>query len=412
MQFRDQIHGAYKGLRANLSRTLLTVLGIVIGITAIILVVAVGDGAESLILNQIEGIGSRTIVIEPGRMPEGPGDFTEVYTDSLKERDLDALENSVNVQGLDDVTPMVIQIVPFSFGDEVIRKSVVGTSERIMAILDFDINEGVFLTKEDISQKASVVVLGYEMQHDLFGESDAVGENIKVNNKTYRVIGTIPKKGQVAFMDIDNTAFVPYTTAQQYITGTSHFGAIFARAANEDIVPRVVRDVELTLREVHEIDDPDKDDFHVTTQADAVEMVGIITSVLTALLSSVAAVSLVVGGIGIMNIMLVSVAERTREIGLRKALGATDSDVMLQFIYESVILTALGGLVGILFGALFAFIASLVLTQVLNQTWAFSFPLSAAILGLGVSGLVGLVFGLYPARKASQKSPMEALRYE
>jgi len=194
--------------------------------------------------------------------------------------------------------------------------------------------------------------------------------------------------------------------------GINYFNSIIARAENEKIVPQVVKSIELTLRETHNITDPEKDDFHIATQALAVERVGMVTGILTALLVSVAAISLVVGGVGIMNIMLVSITERTKEIGLRKALGATNKDIMLQFLLEAMILTGLGGIAGIIFGGLLSFIASFILSRIVSLDWTFAFPVSAALLGLAVAALVGLIFGLYPARQASLKSPMEALRYE
>jgi len=412
MYTSDRIRSASRALRANIARTLLTVLGIVIGITAIILVMSIGDGAESLILGQIEGLGSRTIIIEPGREPQGPSDFSEVYTDSLKDRDLVAIEDEANVQGLTDTAPLIIQVVTVSHDDESKRLTVYGTSERFTDIMDIRAEDGVLISEDDVRRDASVAILGSDVRKDLFGESDAVGETVKIKDRTYTVIGTVESKGQVGFLDVDGMVVVPYTTAQQYISGTSHFSAIFARADHEDNVPRITRDIELTLREMHGIDDPEKDDFHVTTQADATEMVQLITSILTALLASVAAISLIVGGIGIMNIMLVTVSERTREIGLRKALGATDGDVLTQFLFESVILTGLGGGIGILLGAGLSFLVSVVLSQALDVEWVFTFPVSAALLGLGVSSAIGLIFGLYPARQAAKKSPIEALRNE
>jgi putative ABC transport system permease protein len=213
-------------------------------------------------------------------------------------------------------------------------------------------------------------------------------------------------------MTVNEMILVPYTTAQQYLTGTTHFNSIIVQAETEEIVPRVVHDIEATLRESHSITDPDNDDFYVSTPDDAAAIVGTITLVLTALLGSVAGISLVVGGIGIMNIMLVSVSERTREIGLRKALGATEKDILIQFLLESIILTGFGGVIGIILGAAISYVAALVLSSTVATDWTFAFPISAAVLGLGVSGFIGLVFGIYPAKRAAAKSPMEALRYE
>ncbi|MEK7506264.1 MAG: FtsX-like permease family protein [Patescibacteria group bacterium] len=226
------------------------------------------------------------------------------------------------------------------------------------------------------------------------------------------IIGILPKKGQSSFINFDEVAFIPYTTGQQYVFGIKHFNRIVVEADTESAVAQTVEDVKVTLRNSHNIDNPDKDDFFIETQAEAVQMVSTITNVLTLFLAAVAAISLLVGGIGIMNIMLVSVTERTREIGLRKALGATEKDILVQFLLESVILTAVGGAIGIALGASLSFLISIVLSNVLAVNWAFTFPVGAAALGLGVAAFVGLVFGIYPARQASKKSPIEALRYE
>ena len=414
MTLKHTFKTALTGLKTHKARSALTILGIVIGIAAIIMVMSVGQGAQDLILNQVRGLGSRTIIIEPGREPKGPSGFASILGDSLKDRELEAIKKKSNVAGLADVAPIVIVrgASGVVYQGETYQAMTIGTSDLVAKILEIYPKEGVFFSDEDIKQRASVVVIGSEVKKKLFGPSDALGQKIKIKNMNFRIVGVLPVKGQVSMFNADELVIVPYTTAQQYLLGTNYYNAIIVQAESEEAISRTVRDIELTLRELHNITDPEKDDFHVTTQADIADRVSAITDIFSILLVSVAAISLLVGGIGIMNIMLVSVTERTREIGLRKAIGATESDIMRQFLFEAIILTAIGGIIGVLLGAFFSFAASLVLSRIVSIVWAFVFPVSAAVLGIGVAGLVGLVFGLYPARQASLKSPIEALRYE
>ncbi|MBU4338591.1 ABC transporter permease [Patescibacteria group bacterium] len=404
---------ALMGLKANASRSILTILGIVIGIAAIIVVVAIGDSAQAMILGQIGGLGSKTINIEPGREPQGPSDMMEaLYSDSLKERDVVALKNKANVPGLKDLTPNVIVPGSVSYQGETFRSMNFGSSSFLARVLDIHPIEGVFFGDEEIKQRASVAVIGSKVKEKLFGLSTAIGENIKIKNKNFRVIGVLPQKGQVSIINVDNVVIIPYSTAQKNLLGINYYHSIMTEAESEEIIAKTANDIKLTLRELHGITDPKKDDFRVMTQADMADRAKTITGVLTWLLVSVAAISLVVGGIGIMNIMFVSVTERTREIGLRKALGATDNNILTQFLLEAVLLTAAGGAIGILLGAGISYVATIILSQVVAMSWTFTFPVSAALIGIAVSTLVGLVFGLYPAYKAAHKNPIEALRYE
>ncbi|MBU4141552.1 ABC transporter permease, partial [Patescibacteria group bacterium] len=404
---------ALMGLKANASRSILTILGIVIGIAAIIVVVAIGDSAQAMILGQIGGLGSKTINIEPGREPQGPSDMMEaLYSDSLKERDVVALKNKANVPGLKDLTPNVIVPGSVSYQGETFRSMNFGSSAFLARVLDIHPIEGVFFGDEEIKQRASVAVIGSKVKEKLFGLSTAIGENIKIKDKNFRVIGVLPQKGQVSIINVDDVVVIPYSTAQKNLLGINYYHSIMAEAESEEAIAKTANDIKLTLRELHGITDPKKDDFRVMTQADMADRAKTITGVLTWLLVSVAAISLVVGGIGIMNIMFVSVTERTREIGLRKALGATDNNILTQFLLEAVLLTAAGGAIGILLGAGISYVATIILSQVVAMSWTFTFPVSAALIGIAVSTLVGLVFGLYPAYKAAHKNPIEALRYE
>lgn len=400
------------GLKTHKSRSALTILGIVIGITAIILVMAVGEGAQNMILGQIQGLGSRTIAVVPGRQPSGPSDVAQLFSDSLKEKDLELLRRKENAPGIKEIMPVVFGSDTASYGNETYRPTIFGATELISEIFDLYPEEGYFFAEEDVKAASPVVILGAKVKDELFGESDAVGEKIRIKGKNFRVIGTIAAKGQVSFFNFDEIVIIPYTAAQQSVFGIKHFHRFVVEAESEGAISRTVDDIKATLRASHNITDPEKDDFFVETQADLVSRVSTITNILTVLLVSIAAISLVVGGIGIMNIMFVSVTERTREIGLRKAIGAREKDILVQFLLEAMVLTSIGGAIGVILGAFFAFLTSLVLSQALGLSWAFVFPVSAAVLGIGVSSFVGLVFGLYPARQASLKDPIEALRFE
>lgn len=412
MTLKYSFKTAISGLYTNKSRSVLTILGIVIGITAIILITSIGQGAQGLILNQLQGMGSKTIIVIPGREPKGPSDVAQSFSDSLKEKDLAELKKKSNVPNLKQVMPILFGGETASYESETYRLTIFGASEFLQNILDISVSEGNFFTEEDIKSRADVVVIGSKVKDQLFGSSDAIGAKIKIKGRNFRVIGILTPKGQVSLFNFDETAIVPYTTAQQYIFGIKYFHRFFVEADSEENINRTVEDIKATLQNSHGITDSSKNDFFVQTQVDLVSRLSIITDVLTLFLISVAAISLLVGGIGIMNIMLVSVTERTREIGLRKALGATEKNILTQFLLEAVILTTAGGVMGIILGAVFSFITSTVLSKFIGLNWSFTFSPIAAIIGLGVAALVGLVFGIYPARKASQKSPIEALRYE
>ncbi|MCB9798762.1 ABC transporter permease [Candidatus Nomurabacteria bacterium] len=412
MRLDHTISTAFVGLKTNKMRSALTILGIVIGIMSIILVMSVGRGAEEMILSQVRGMGTRSIVIEPGRDPQGPSDFLELYTDSLTLDDVKAIQKPTNVQGVDQVVPMVLQVMNISYAEESVRKSVFGSNDELLDVYSLSLRAGSNITPEDVRQNATVAIIGSNIKQKLYGAQNPIGTKIKIKGKVFQVVGELAPKGNVMMTNMDDAVIVPYTTAQKYLMGINHLHALFVNAQTEDIVERVSRDLTLTLRETHGISDPSKDDFHLTTQADAVERVGMITDVLTILLVSIAAISLLVGGIGIMNIMLVSVTERTKEVGLRKAVGATHHDILMQFLAEAIILTGLGGVIGIASGFGFAYLTSLILTNFADLNWVFVFPLSATILGLVVSSSIGLVFGLYPARKAAKMNPIDALRYE
>ncbi|MFA5050591.1 MAG: ABC transporter permease [Patescibacteria group bacterium] len=413
MNIKYSIKTSLTGLKTNKSRSFLTILGIVIGITAIILVMSLGRGAQNLILGQIQSMGSKTIAIAPGRQPSGMTDSLNTFTDSLKNKDVEDLQKKSNVPHLAKIMPIVFGSESATRENKIHQTTIFGVNNFFAQIYDIYPEEGRLFTDEEIASKSAVVIIGSKIKEKLFETDEQVlGQKIKVKNQNLRIIGVLPKKGQFSFISFDDALIVPYSTAQQYIFGIKYYNRLVVEVDEEKNVDRTIEDIKITLRNNHNITDPDKDDFFLETQAQVMEMVGTVMNTLTLFLTAMAAISLIVGGVGIMNIMLVSVTERTHEIGLRKALGATNQDILSQFLIESMMLTIIGGIIGILLGAGFSFLISLILSKIMALNWTFAFPVSGALLGLGVSAFVGLVFGIYPARRASLKNPIEALRYE
>jgi len=412
MKIDQLLKTSFGGITTNKSRSSLTILGIVIGITAIIIVMSLGEGARGLILGQIQNIGARTIAVVPGRQPTSPTDFLSTFADSLKQADLAALQNKSNVPHASEIMPIVFGSEPISWQTNTYQTTVLGATELFASIYDIKPSQGTIFDAGDVESYSDSVVIGQKVADKLFEGNPPLGEKIRIKNHTFRVVGIMKSTGQLSFLNFDEAAFVPYTTAQAYIFGIKYFNRLVIEADSDSTVLETVQDVKATLRNQHNITDISKDDFFVETQESAMQTVSTIVNVLTLFLAAVAAVSLVVGGIGIMNIMLVSVTERTREIGLRKALGATDYNIISQFLLEAIILTVIGGAIGITLGALISFAVSFLLSNVYSLNWQFVLPWTAVALGLGVASGIGLIFGIYPARQAGKKSPIEALRYE
>ena len=411
MTWKHSFNTALKGLTTNGSRSALTILGIVIGITAIMLVVSLGAGAQELILGQVQGLGTNTIAVIPGREPTGPSDVSFLYSDSLKEKDIIALRNKANVPGLKSIMPIVMGAGVASYGSNTYQTSIFGATEFMAEIFDLH-PQGEFFNEDNVLSRSDVAVIGSKVAEHLFTSEDPLDKKLKIKGRNFKVIGVLPATGGGSLLNFDDMIMVPYTTAQDYIIGKKSFNRIIMQTISDNEVEVAAEDIKLTLRESHGITDPTKDDFTVQTQQDLVKRLSTITGALTWFLVAVASIALFVGGVGIMNIMLVSVTERTREIGLRKALGATDRDILTQFLLEAVLLTAIGGVIGIILGASLAFIIAIGLSTGLGVNWTFVFPWNGAAMGLGVSALIGLIFGGYPASQASKKSPIEALRYE
>ncbi len=415
MNIKYAIKTALIGLMTNKFRSFLTMLGIMIGVSAIILIVSIGTGAQNMIMGEIQSMGSNNLFILPGKKTEAMsnGGFSTIFNDSLKERDLELLLKKSNVPNAKRIMPIVFGSELAQYRGEVYRAMIMGSTDKIFDIYSvFPAEGGDIFYEDEIDSKANVVVIGSKVKEELFGELSAVGEKIRIKDRSYKVIGVLPKKGQVSLINLDEAIFLPYTTAQQYIFGIKYFNRLILEIDKEENIQIATADVEAVLRDSHDIDNPDDDDFYIQTTEGMMDMIGTVMDVLTLFLASVAGVSLIVGGVGIMNIILVSVTERTREIGLRKSLGATNKDILYQFLFESVFITFLGGVAGIIFGSIFSWIASYILTNFANMNWPYTFSVEAALLGFGVSAFIGLVFGIYPAKKASKLSPIEALRRE
>jgi putative ABC transport system permease protein len=411
MHWKHILKTALRALTVNKSRSALTILGIVIGISSIMIIVSLGEGAKGLILGQVQGIGSKTVAVIPGRQPSGPSDMAQMFTDSLKQKDIDALRKKENVPEAELVMPIVVGADTASVGNETYRITIFGATDALQKILDAYPDKGVFFTEDDVKEYATNIVIGSKIAEKLFANENPIGQKLRINGKNFRIVGVLSKEGSGIF-NFDEAVLLPYTTAQQYIFGTKFFQRIVIQVYSEDMIDSAIVNVENTIRNSHNITDPTKDDFFVETPADVLSRLGVIMTALTWLLSSLAAISLVVGGIGIMNIMLVSVTERTREIGLRKAIGASEGDILEQFLMEAVLLTSLGGFVGIAFGSALSLLFAFVINKFGGISWTFVFPFMGALLGVGTTVLMGLLFGIYPAKRAAKMEPIEALRFE
>lgn len=411
MPLKHTIITAIRGLGTHLTRSALTVLGIVIGVSAIIIVMSLGQGAQDLILDQVSGLGPETIILRPGKGTTDIG--TTLFAQSLTAKDIEALQRKQNVPNLASLAPFIIMSDPIEYRGKVFRPTLFGgPAEFITGLLDIKLSAGRLYTDDDIEQKARVALIGSDVKQDVFGNGNAVGEQIQIKDRKFKIIGVFAEKGQAGPFDVDKLVMLPQTSAQTYVTGTDYYQEVMLRADKPENATKMAYDIEVTVRNSHGIEFGEEDDFYVQTQEDVIEQIETIVNVFTAFLIAVVAISLIVGGIGIMNIMLVSVSERTKEIGLRKALGARGVDILRQFLIEAVILTSIGGFIGVIIGALFALAIAIVLAHTVAENWAFTFPIFGAFLGVGVSASVGLIFGIYPANQASKKSPIEALRYE
>lgn len=413
MKLSDPLKIAYRSLAAAKLRFLLTVLGIVIGVAAVILVMAIGASAQALIIAQVEEVGSNLIGIIPGASDENgpPAAALGVVTTTLKMGDLKMLRNRGNAPHLSAVGGYVTGSAFVESASDSFESSFQGVSPALVDIENMTVESGRFFFSEEEEDLSRVAVLGSDRAKDLFPNSDPVGETVKIKEIPFRVIGVLESKGASAFSNQDTMIFVPLGTAQKTLLGIDYLN--FVRGKVDDVanIDQTKTDIETLLRDRHDIDDGEESDFSIRSTDQALGILTSVTDVLKYFLAAIAGISLVVGGIGIMNSMLISVSQRIREIGLRKAVGARPSHIIAQFLIESAFITFAGGLIGLLFGVLVAFLTSIVIGA-LGYDWEFIVPPASIGLSLSVSLFIGFLFGLYPAWKASRVPPMEALRYE
>jgi len=392
-------------------RSFLTMLGIIIGVMSVIIIMSVGAGAQSLILNQIKSMGSNLVGVLPGKSDdEGPpASAMGILITSLKYSDVKALvsgyehiaSGAAYVKGTDTIT--------WSYNK--IDTTFVGTNSDYIDVEDTKVETGRFFTEAEEKSFARIVVLGSEVAEDLFNGTDPVGQKIRIKKTNFTIIGVMSERGVSGFENRDNQIFVPVTSAQKVLLGINYVNFLRLKIDHADNVDKSMDYIKYRLRELHNIDKPENDDFTVRSMAQGLEVFTKVTNALRFFLTSVAAIALVVGGIGIMNIMLAAVQERTREIGLRKAVGAKGSHIMSQFLVETVTITFLGGLIGILLGVIISILVSKI-AGAMGYDWDLVISIFSIILACIVSVGVGLIFGLIPARRASGLDPISALRYE
>ena len=405
MSISDLLQETYTSLSANKARSGLTILGIVIGIGSVIAMISIGEGASGQIQSSIEGLGSNLLTVSPGFVQQGRG-FVSAGRGSaqtLKNDDADTLRRIAGVAYVSPERQGRYQIISPTGNNT--NSTVIGASPEYAQVRNVSAANGSFVTESAMRSMGRVAVLGATAASDLFADQDPVGKTIRVNRLNFKVIGVLETKGSAGFFNPDDTVFVPLTTMQKILAGGEHLSSIAISVETKDLMPQVQREAAIALADKHRVD-PETPDFSIVSQTDILGTLTQVTDTFTLFLASIAGISLVVGGIGIMNMMLTTVTERTREIGLRKAIGAKKKDISLQFLTEAVALTFLGGIVGIALGILI----SILVSHFAGIATRVSF--SSIILAFGVSAAIGIVFGYYPAKRASSLNPIEALRYE
>jgi putative ABC transport system permease protein len=403
MQYKEIIISAIQSLRNSVLRTSLTMLGIVIGITSVILIYSIGQGAVKFITNELSSFGTDYFQINPGSTQFS----TFAGSQALTFEDVEAIENDSSLTNIKYVAPFAMASVRVSANGEEEELLVYGVTHEAIEILRPDIIEGEFITEEQELASDRVVVMGSDTIEKFFGEdASVVGETLRIKNRAYRVTGVADSSSVLAGNVINNALYVPIDEVINQLVGEERLQEIDISVHNPETINQTIDDVEFLLRERHGLEEGDENDFQIASAQDILTTVETVTTLLTTMIVAISGISLVVGGVGVMNIMLVSVTERTKEIGLLKAIGAKEKDILTQFLIEAVVMTVLGGIIGIILGISGAFAVA----KIANIPFVVSIP--AILIAVGVSMLVGIIFGLYPARRAAKLSPIDALRYE
>lgn len=408
MPLKQLFRVAWRSVKANKSRSILTALGVIIGVASVILLVSVGSGLKDYITDEMQDMGSNLVMVVPGdidldKMGAGgaggsamSSSFAAMQSSKLKLEYIEDIRQAV--PQINDLVGLVMASAPVRYKNELVSSQIMGTTENYTDLRKYNFITGGFFNKADVNSGRKMAVVGHKIAEDLFGDGPAVGEKIKVGDYRYTVVGVIEEKGGQGTMSPDDKIYIPITIAQRQF-GQSNIGLIFAEAKTADDVPQVVSLTEEVLKRRLK-----EDEFTVLDQKEILSTISGILNTLTIALGGIAAISLIVGGIGIMNIMLVSVTERTQEIGLRKALGAKPEVILTQFLIEAVVLSVGGGIIGVLLGGSGGLL--------LGQFMPITITLWSVALAFAVSAAIGVIFGVAPAKKASELSPIEALRHE
>lgn len=412
----ENIKVAFKSLGLNKLRSFLTMLGIIIGVGSVVAVMSIGAGAEASITENIQSMGTNVITITPGREQSrqehrmGPmtgfsDDEEETVAGDLYLEDAAALKKDAEL--IEEVAPVLSSSSNISYLSWNGNVSITATTEDYLGLQNYEIDRGSFFTVSDVSNLSNVAILGDTVVSDFFGKINPIGEVIKIDGKNFKVMGTLKSIGSTFFgMNPDNVIYIPITTAQNKLYGVDTVNQILVKVESEEVMDQATKEAEYILRQQHQILPGESKDFEIRSSTQLLEMASSVSDILVILLGSIAAISLLVGGIGIMNIMFVSVTERTREIGIRKAIGAKNRDILVQFLTESIVLSLSGGIIGIGFAGFITWILSSFTT--LNSLIT-AFPV---ILALSFSTVIGIVFGIFPAMRAARLNPIESLRHE